>query len=189
MVKIQINIGWFNNQLNSVKCRGLQDILWDIFPDCWNLPIDAEYLRVPRKWEVGDIGRFMLFIGPISSIFDYTTFALMWFYFHADTEANQSLFQSGWFIEGLLSQTLIVHMIRTGRIPFVQSTASAPLLILTISIMAIGMYLPFSPIAGYFGLQPLPSVYFIWLFATLLSYCGLTQLIKMLYIRKFGTWL
>ncbi|MER3632463.1 MAG: magnesium-translocating P-type ATPase, partial [Blastocatellia bacterium] len=168
----------------------VQNLLYDVSQTAIPFDsVDAEYLEKPRKWEVGGIGRFMLFIGPISSIFDYTTFALMWFVFHANSDANQSLFQSGWFIEGLLSQTLIVHMIRTEKIPFVQSVASPPLLILTTTIMLIGMYIPFSPLARYLGLEPLPIVYFAWLFATLFCYCVLTQAIKMIYIRKFGKWL
>ncbi len=101
--------------------------------------VDPEYLKRPRKWLVGDIGRFMLFIGPVSSVFDLTTFALMWYVFGANTREHEALFQSGWFIEGLLSQTLIIHMIRTARVPFLQSWAAAPLTLLTTLIMAIGI--------------------------------------------------
>jgi len=151
--------------------------------------VDPEYLVKPRKWAVNDIGRFMIFIGPISSIFDYTTYALMWYVFHATSEATQAVFQSGWFIESLLTQTLIIHVIRTGKIPFVQSRASAPLMLLTGTIMAIGIYLPFSPLATYLGLAPLPKAYFGWLMLTLLCYCALTQMIKVLYIKRFRTWL
>ena len=96
----------------------------------------------PRKWDAGGIARFMFYIGPISSIFDYTTFALMWYVFAANSPEKQSLFQSGWFVEGLLSQTLIVHMIRTQKIPFFQSVASWQLLLTTAIIMAIGIYTP-----------------------------------------------
>lgn len=151
--------------------------------------MDQEYLQTPRKWYAGDIARFMVTIGPISSIFDITTYALMWFVFSANTVGEQSLFQSGWFIEGLLSQTLIVHMIRTRKIPFFQSTAAAPVPLLTGAIMALGIYIPFSPLGPIIGLQPLPWSYFPWLVATLLGYCVLTQVIKILYIRRFGTWL
>jgi Mg2+-importing ATPase len=151
--------------------------------------VDAEYLRRPRKWLVGNIGLFMLFIGPISSIFDFTTFALMWFVFHANSVEAQALFQSGWFIEGLLSQTLIIHMIRTARIPFLQSWATLPLTLLTLVIMAIGIAIPFTPLGASLGLVPLPVGYFPWLLATLLAYCGLTRIIKVWYIRRFGTWL
>jgi len=131
----------------------------------------------------------MVTIGPISSIFDITTFCLMWFVFSANTVGEQSLFQSGWFIEGLLSQTLVVHMIRTRKIPFFQSTATLPVLLLTGAIMVIGIYIPFSPLGNLIGLQPLPWTYFPWLVATLVGYCVLTQLVKTLYIRRFSAWL
>ena len=151
--------------------------------------VDAEYLRRQRKWLVGNIGLFMLFIGPISSFFDFTTFALMWFVFHASSVEAQALFQSGWLIEGLLSQTLIIHMIRTARIPFLQSWAALPLTLLTLVIMAIGIAIPFTPLGASIGLAPMPVGYFPWLLATLLAYCGLTRIIKVWYIRRFGTWL
>ena len=151
--------------------------------------MDPEYLRQPRKWEADDIARFMVFVGPISSIFDITTYCLMWFFFAANGPEHQSLFKSGWFIEGLLSQTLIVHMIRTQKIPFVQSTAALPVMLLTAAIVAIGIYIPFSSIGASIGLQPLPMSYFWWLAATLLAYGVLTQTIKRAYIRRFGKWL
>jgi Mg2+-importing ATPase len=151
--------------------------------------MDKEYLQQPRKWEASDIARFMVWIGPISSIFDITTYCLMWFVFGANSPAQQSLFQSGWFIESLLSQTLIVHMIRTHKIPFLQSTASPPVLLVTAAVMAIGAFFPFSSLGASVGMQPLPLSYFAWLFATLLSYCVLTQIIKTIYIRRFGKWL
>jgi Mg2+-importing ATPase len=151
--------------------------------------MDRDYLEKPRKWEAGDIARFMIFVGPISSIFDITTFCLLWFVFAANSPEHQSLFQSGWFVEGLLSQTLIVHMIRTQKIPFIQSTAAAPVLVMTGIVMAIGIAIPFTSLGASVGLQPLPMNYFPWLVATLLSYCLLTQIIKTIYIRKFGKWL
>ncbi len=151
--------------------------------------MDKEYLQQPRKWDAGDIARFMIWIGPISSVFDITTYCLMWFVFGANSPEHQSLFQSGWFIERLLSQTLIVHMIRTHKIPFLQSTASPPVLLVTAAVMAIGIFFPFTSLGASVGMQPLPLSYFAWLFATLLSYCVLTQIIKSIYIRKFGKWL
>jgi Mg2+-importing ATPase len=151
--------------------------------------MDKEYLQQPRKWEASDIARFMVWIGPISSIFDITTYCLMWFVFGANSPTQQSLFQSGWFIESLLSQTLIVHMIRTHKIPFLQSTASPPMLLVTAAVMAIGAFFPFSSLGASVGMQPLPLSYFAWLFATLLSYCVLTQIIKTIYVRRFGKWL
>ncbi|MBV8109577.1 MAG: magnesium-translocating P-type ATPase, partial [Hyphomicrobiales bacterium] len=151
--------------------------------------MDKEYLQQPRKWDASDIARFMIWIGPISSIFDITTYGLMWFVFGANSPEHQSLFQSGWFIESLLSQTLIVHMIRTHKIPFIQSAASPPVLLVTAAVMAIGIFFPFSPLGASVGMQPLPLSYFAWLFVTLLSYCVLTQVIKTIYIRRFGKWL
>ena len=165
----------------------IQNLLYDISQIA--IPFDGmdkEYSEQPRKWEIGAIGRFMIFIGPISSIFDYATFAVMWFVFAANTVGMQSLFQSGWFIEGLLSQTLIVHIIRTGKIPFIQSRATLPLLLMTVSVMAIGIYIPFSPIAHVVGLQPLPVVYFVWLAGILFGYTVLTQFVKVWFIRKYG---
>jgi Mg2+-importing ATPase len=168
----------------------IQNLLYDLSQTAIPFDrVDREYLARPRKWQVRDIGRFMLFIGPVSSVFDFTTFALLWFVFGANTVGQQSLFQSGWFIEGLLSQTLIIHMIRTSRVPFVQSSAALPSTLLTLIIMAVGIYIPFSPLGESIGLVPLPLSYFPWLVATLLSYCVLTQLIKAWYIRKFGMWL
>ncbi|MBN9378497.1 MAG: magnesium-translocating P-type ATPase [Chlamydiales bacterium] len=168
----------------------IQNLLYDIsqvvipFDD-----VDNEFLIKPRPWNPQGIARFMLFIGPISSIFDYTTFALMWYVFAANTVERQSLFQSGWFVEGLLSQTLIVHMIRTQKIPFIQSHASFPLLVATGMVMAIGIYLPYSFIGAKIGLVPLPWIYFPWLMITLLGYCLFTQVAKILFIKKFGYWL
>ncbi|WP_282024416.1 magnesium-translocating P-type ATPase [Commensalibacter papalotli (ex Botero et al. 2024)] len=167
----------------------LQNLLYDISQ--LSLPwdkMDKEFLAKPRKWSARNIGRFMLFIGPTSSIFDITTFALMWFVFGANTSAMQSLFQSGWFIEGLLSQTLVVHMLRTQKIPFFQSTAALPVLLMTGSVMILGIYIPFSPLGHFIGLQPLPWSYFPWLVATLFAYCCVAQGMKTLYIRKFGQW-
>ena len=131
----------------------------------------------------------MIFIGPISSIFDYTTFAIMWFVFGANTVEKQAIFQSGWFIEGLLTQTLIVHMLRTQKIPFIQSVASLPLLLSTTIIMAVGIYIPYSFIGASIGMVPLPGNYFYWLIATLISYCALVQIVKIWFIRRFHYWL
>ncbi|MGE5100739.1 MAG: HAD-IC family P-type ATPase, partial [Deltaproteobacteria bacterium] len=151
--------------------------------------MDPDYLTVPRQWRADDIGRFMIFIGPISSIFDICTFALMWYIFGANTPAHQALFQSGWFIESLLTQTLIVHMIRTAKVPFIQSRAAWPVLILTSVIMICGMILPFSGLGSKLGLESLPAAYFAWLGTILLCYSALTQVVKGWYIRKFRTWL
>ena len=148
--------------------------------------VDDEQIQKPQRWNPSDLGRFMLFFGPISSIFDILTFCLMWFVFHANTPEHQTLFQSGWFVVGLLSQTLIVHMIRTRRIPFIQSRAAWPLIVMTGIVMALGIALPFSPLASYLQLQALPLSYFPWLVAILAGYMVLTQMVKGFYSRRYG---
>jgi P-type Mg2+ transporter len=148
--------------------------------------VDTEDLVKPPKWKIDNIRRFMIFIGPISSIFDYATYALMWFVFGATSVDNQALFQTGWFVESLMTQTLIVHVIRTAKIPFFQSRASLPMLLITATVMGVGMYLPFSPIAASLGFVPLPAVYFLWLALILTCYCVLTQFVKTWFVKKYG---
>ena len=148
--------------------------------------VDAELIQQPLSWNPRDIGRFMVFFGPISSIFDVTTFVLMWHVFGANSPAHQTLFQSGWFVVGLLTQTLIVHLIRTPKLPFIDSMASVPLLVATTAIMAVGVFLPMGPLASYFKLEALPLAYFPWLLAILVAYTALTTLMKRYYLRKFG---
>ena len=158
--------------------------------------VDEEYLTKPRRWNIASIRNFMLFIGPISSIFDYATFFLMLYFFNCqigkdvanpDGTTQAALFHTGWFVESLLTQTLIVHIIRTHRIPFIQSRPSAALLASTLFIMAIGVWLPFSPLAHWLGFVPLPPVYFLWIAGYLLAYSVLTHTVKMWFARKFGT--
>ncbi|KNC07304.1 magnesium ABC transporter ATPase [Pantoea sp. RIT-PI-b] len=167
----------------------IQNLMYDLSQLAlpWD-KMDREFLRKPRKWDARNIKRFMLWIGPTSSIFDITTFALMWYVFAANTPEMQSLFQSGWFIEGLLSQTLVVHMLRTQKIPFIQSRAALPVLLTTACVMIAGILLPFSSLGAMVGLVPLPWSYFPWLVATLLGYCVVAQGMKMLYIKRFGQW-
>lgn len=168
----------------------LQNLLYDISQIAIPFDnVDREFLLKPSKWDTKGIAQFMFFIGPISSIFDYATFAVMWFVFAANVPENQALFQSGWFVEGLLSQTLIVHMIRTQRIPFFESRASLPLLLTTGAVMTLGIFIPYSFIGKSIGLVPLPGSYFYWLVAIILAYCFLTQAIKVWFIRKFHYWL
>ena len=165
----------------------IQNLMYDLSQ--LSLPwdkMDKEFLRKPRKWDAKNIGRFMLWIGPTSSIFDITTFALMWYVFAANNVEAQALFQSGWFIEGLLSQTLVVHMLRTQKIPFIQSRATLPVLLTTAVVMAIGIYIPFSPLGAMVGLEPLPLSYFPWLVAILAGYMTLTQMVKGIYSRRYG---
>ena len=148
-----------------------------------------EFLRIPRKWEATGISRFMVFIGPASSVFDITTFIVMWFVFKANVPAMQSLFQSGWFVESLLTQTLIIHVIRSPKIPLLQDRAAKPVLLLTTLIMAAGIALPFTPLGGAFGLEPLPLMYFPILALTLCAYIALTLVIKKWFIRRFAVWI
>lgn len=167
-----------------------QNLLYDVSQSSipWDT-MDKDFLEKPKKWDASSIKKFMLYIGPLSSIFDYITFAVMFFIFKANTPEHQSLFQTGWFVEGLLSQTLIVHIIRTKKIPFIQSWAAAPVVALTSLIMLIGVSIPFTPIAGYLKIQPLPLSYFPYLLGILTGYCILTQLVKQWFIRKFQQWL
>lgn len=151
------------------------------------IPIDAvdeEQVARPRPWDIGEITRFILYIGPISSIFDYTTFFVMLWVFDCWDPARASVFQSGWFIESLMTQTLIIHVIRTNRIPFLQSRASLPLTATTVAIMALAVWLPYSPLAHALGLVHLPQMYWPILVLTLLGYMSLTQMIKVWLLRR-----
>jgi Mg2+-importing ATPase len=145
--------------------------------------VDEDHLLKPKKWNFKNIKRFILFFGPISSLFDYATFFVMLYVFHA--WGNPALFHTGWFVESLLTQTLIVHIIRTSKIPFLQSRASWPLIVSTLSVIAVGIYLPFSPFAGAFKFLPLPPFYFILLFIGLILYFLITQFLKMYFIKKY----
>lgn len=167
-----------------------QNLLYDVSQSSipWDT-MDKDFLEKPKKWEAASIQKFMLYIGPLSSIFDYVTFAVMFFIFKANTPEQQGLFQTGWFVEGLLSQTLIVHIIRTKKIPFIQSWAATPVVALTSLIMLIGILIPFTPMAVYLKMQALPLSYFPYLLGILTGYCVLTQFVKQWFIRKFGQWL
>lgn len=165
----------------------LQNLMYDVSQTAIPFDnVDEELLKKPQQWDADGLGRFMVFFGPISSLFDIAMFAIMWFVFHANAPEHQTLFQSGWFVEGLLSQTLIVHMIRTRRIPFLQSRAAWPLMGMTAMVVLAGLWLPFSPLAEYFQLQALPWGYFPWLVGVLLSYCVLTQFLKGIWVRRYG---
>ncbi len=170
--------------------------------------VDPEYLHKPRRWNIKSIQNFMIFVGPISSIFDYATFFLMLYFFGCangslpapaaishwfqgvtdpDNSYAASLFHTGWFVESILTQTLIVHIIRTNRIPFLQSRASRTMTATTLLIMAVGCWLPYSPFAHFFGLVPLPGVFFLWIAGFLLAYSVLTHGVKMWFARRFGS--
>ncbi len=146
--------------------------------------VDPEQIAMPRPWDIGSIAKFILFIGPCSSIFDYTTFFMMLYVFDAWAVEKAALFQTGWFVESLLTQTLIVHVIRTRKIPFLQSHASAPLIAMTAVIMSIGVLIPITPLAHALGFTPLPPLYWFLLAMTLVAYLLLTQGVKAWLIRR-----
>jgi len=159
--------------------------------------VDEELIAKPLQWNIANIKRFMLIIGPISSVFDYATFALMWFFFHCSAfldpatdamkrESLAQLFQTGWFVESLLTQTLIVHIIRTKRIPFFGSRASFHMTMTTLIIMAVGAWLPYSPFAADLGMVRLPAVYWAWIAAFLATYAALTHGVKTWFFERFG---
>ncbi len=141
--------------------------------------VDEEYLQKPRKWNMPEITKFMFTFGPISSIFDYLMFAVLIFAFGAWN--NPALFQTGWFVHSLVSQTMIIHIIRTNKIPFLQSRASFAMILASILIILIGLYLPFSPLASYLGLVRLPLKYFFFLAIITFLYGFLAQVVKKRY--------
>jgi Mg2+-importing ATPase len=147
--------------------------------------VDEEWLTKPRKWELGNLQRFIIIIGPISSVFDYMTFFIMLIVFKCWN--NPALFHSGWFVESLFTQTLIVHVIRTNKIPFIQSLASKPLLISSVAVVATGTLMTvIRPIARILGFVTLPPLYWLLLLGMLLTYVALTQIVKTWFIRRFG---
>jgi Mg2+-importing ATPase len=144
--------------------------------------VDSDWLVKPRKWAIAELQKFILFIGPISSIFDYITFYIMWFVFNCKN--NPALFHTGWFVESLFTQTLIIHVIRTNKIPFIESRASWPMITSSLIIVALGAWLTVSPLANMLGFVPLPSLYWLFLAGILISYVVLTQLVKNRLIRR-----
>ncbi|MCL2866925.1 MAG: magnesium-translocating P-type ATPase, partial [Clostridia bacterium] len=174
----------------------LLNLIYDL--SCTAIPwdnVDKEFLAVPRKWDASSIGKFMLWIGPTSSIFDITTYLLMYFVIcpamcggltysqiPLNDPAMQSLFiavfQAGWFVESMWTQTLVIHMIRTPKIPFVQSRASAPLTLLTFTGIAVLTVIPFTDFGTSIGLAKLPSSFFPWLFLTVSLYMVLVTVFK-----------
>jgi Mg2+-importing ATPase len=197
--------------LKFLPMQPIQVLTNNLLYDFSQVPIPTDnvgsaIISKPRPWAMGEIAKFIICIGPISSIFDYTTYALMWFYFKcsnldlvpalpelarrfanpvdSDHTYAAALFSTGWFVESLMTQTLIVHVIRTNQIPFIQSRASWQLTMTTIAIMGIGAFLPFSPLAQYLGFVPLPWQFWPLLALTLVCYVGLTQLIKTWLVRK-----
>ncbi|MDT2011045.1 magnesium-translocating P-type ATPase [Carnobacterium divergens] len=151
--------------------------------------MDEEDLMKPAKWNTGNLMKFTLSIGPISSIFDILTFLLMYFVFHANTVGNQALFHSGWFVIGLITQTVVVHIIRTKKIPFIQSMASIPVTISTICVIAIAILIPDTALGGFFDFVPLPMAYWKWMVLIVLAYGVAVQLVKTIYIKINKEWL
>jgi Mg2+-importing ATPase len=146
--------------------------------------VDPEWLKSPRKWEIGNLRRYILFIGPISSIFDYATFFAMLYVFGAWN--NPALFHTGWFVESLFTQTLIIHVIRTNKIPFLQSRASWPLIVTSLAIVTVGAWLTISPLAETLGFTALPGLYWFILGLMLVAYVFLTQIVKTWFFKRFG---
>lgn len=181
----------------------LLNMIYDI--SCTAIPwdnVDASFLRTPRQWDANSIARFMLWIGPTSSVFDITTYLLMNFilcpalcggaYQTLGPQGQNlfvSLFQTGWFIESMWSQTLVIHMIRTPKVPFIQSHASAPVTLLSATGIAVLTSIPFSPLGTAIALHPLPAVYFLWLALILSGYMVLVNVVKKYYIRRYHEWL
>ncbi len=181
------------NLIYDISCTAIS---WD--------HVDSSYLKVPRRWDASGIGRFMLWIGPTSSVFDIATYLLMYFvicpmftggmlYPQITDPAAQALyialFQTGWFVESMWSQTMVIHMIRTPKIPFIQSLASAPVTLLSILGIGVVTIIPFTPLGTALELAALPVMYFPWLAGILLGYMVLVTAVKNIYIRRYGEWL
>ena len=159
--------------------------------------VDDEFLQKPRQWNIGNIKKFMMFIGPMSSIFDYATYFLMLYYFNChlfsapDTTPAmkayyERLFHTGWFVESLLTQTMIVYIIRTRKIPFIQSWPSFGMLFTTLVVMAVAAWLPYSPFAHFFGLEALPAIFWAWIAGFVLLYAVLTHFVKVWFYNRYG---
>jgi Mg2+-importing ATPase len=153
--------------------------------------VDADQITKPRPWDMQQLTRFIVFIGPCSSLFDFTTFFIMLYVFKCwDTSTPEAaihstrLFQTGWFVESLLTQTVIIHIIRTNKIPFLQSWPSWPLLVMSATIMAIGVAIPFTVLGDYLGFTQLPMLYWPLLAVSLLAYIVITQLLKMWLLKR-----
>ena len=181
------------NLIYDLSCTALS---WD--------NVDIEFVRSPKKWDASGISRFMLWLGPVSSLFDIATFLLMYFvicpgiaggqlYHHISSEEVRetyiAVFQAGWFIESMVSQALVIHMLRTPKLPFIQSRASWQVSVLTLLGMAAAAVIPFTPVGAVLGLAGLPAVYFIWLAGIIVGYMVLVTAVKQVYLRRYGTFL
>ena len=151
--------------------------------------VDAEYLRKPKTWDTKGIKKFMFAFGIISTLLDVLCFAILWYVLKYNNVENAVLFQSGWFVFGILSQTLIIHLIRTNKIPFIQSKSSKQLLISTFTIVLITLTISFTDIATIFDLCRLQVSYILWILLLMLVYVLLIQIYKKIYIRRNKEWL
>ena len=177
----------FLNMLYDFSCVAIS---WD--------RCDEEFLKMPRKWDASTIGGFMLWFGPASSLFDIATFLLLYFavcpraaggaWGAAGTGALlfTAVFNTGWFLESLCTQTIVIHMIRTPKVPFLESRASAPVTASTAAAMALGLLLPLTPLGRVMDMVPVPPEYYLWLPLVVLCYMLLTALVKKVYIRRYG---
>lgn len=175
--------------LPFVPMLPLQILLNNLLYDFSQVPIptdqvDAELVTKPRPWSMNMIFKYIVVLGPISSIFDYLTYFLLLYFFGCWDPARASFFQTGWFLESLLTQTLIIHVIRTNRLPFLQSMASWPLLLMTLATLCIGISLPYSPLAVALGFVPMPWSYWGLVIPLVLGYLALTQIIKSWMLRR-----
>lgn len=168
----------------------VQNLIYDIAQLAipWD-KMDPEDLKKPAIWGTSDLLRFTFSIGPISSIFDILTFLLMWFVFQANTVSEAALFHSGWFVIGLITQTVVVHVIRTKKIPFVQSRASMSVTIATLAVIAAAIWIPGSPLGTFFDFVALPASYWGWMILIVAAYIGTTQIVKTIYIKVNKQWL
>jgi Mg2+-importing ATPase len=151
--------------------------------------VDERFRAHPQPWSSESIARFMLVFGPVSSIFDLLTFTVLWFGFGANTPVHQSLFQTGWFIVGLATQLLVVHIMRTEKVPLLQSRATTPVVIGTLLILIVGLALPWIPFGQILGLVHLPATYFLWVVIVVAAYLFTVQGLKSLYRQRIGSWL
>ena len=151
--------------------------------------VDKEYIRKPKKWNTDDIKKFMFVFGSISTVLDLLCFAVLWFGFKFNTIEKAALFQTGWFAFGIISQTLIIHMIRTHKIPFFESKSSKQLLISTFTITLITLLITFTNVAVIFDLRRLPIAYLVWILDLLVIYIAVIQTYKKFYIKRYKQWL
>jgi len=151
--------------------------------------VDKEYIQKPRKWETRSIKSFMAFLGPVSSIFDILCFAVMWWAVGANTVELSPLFQSGWFVFGTVSQVLVIHMIRTAKLPFLQSKPSLPLFLSTFIVVAAALAIGFTDFAAGLYMMRLPLLFVPWLVVILAGYLLCVQLTKKLYVHRYGEWM